>query len=161
MKQERQNNREARKNCGHSQVASTPTPTFAAPPPPYFNAQFYTPETQYGPAGPSPPMSAAPSPCIDSASSPESEEQITQTRRANNGQQQTPMSASFILPDSQTHSSEAQWTSSQTAVHPDLVTTLEWNHPTLPSADNTSAVGGVALYCRVLKLTGSLGVRFL
>ncbi|KIL68921.1 hypothetical protein M378DRAFT_176509 [Amanita muscaria Koide BX008] len=121
IKQERQTNREARKNRGRSLAAETPTPTFDTPTPPHFTT-FYAPETQYGPAGPSPPMSAAPSPLIDNS---ESDEQVASaSQEPNNGQQHTSATIPSLFLDSQ------QW-------QPTTTLPSEWT-PTLPPIDNTT-----------------------
>ncbi|KAF8626844.1 hypothetical protein AX15_004673 [Amanita polypyramis BW_CC] len=143
MKQERQTN--ARRNRGGVQVASTPTPTFPSQP----ITHFYAPETQYGPAGPSPPLSAAPSPRTDNAPSPDSDDHSIPTPNASqphiNTQQNASIPITFpfvaanktfpITPDSCSQPLPSHWTTQPTTAHQATIptTTLsstEWNHHT-------------------------------
>ena len=137
VKQEKQSNREARKNRGG---ASTLTPTLPCPITP-----FYAPETQYGPAGPSPPLSAAPSPQIDNASSPDSDNHSIPTPNTSqppiNTQQNTSIPITFpfvatnatfpITPDACSQPLPSHWTTQQVTIP--TATTLsstEWSHHT-------------------------------
>ncbi|KAF8629200.1 hypothetical protein AX17_005785 [Amanita inopinata Kibby_2008] len=151
MKQEKQNIREARKSRGRPQATSTPTPPFV-PPDAQSIIPFYFPEMQYGPAGPSPPLSTAPSP-VNTTSSSEADGQVVQTLPNASQPPNTlidvqtntsPSSAlsfvyastpglAFPVPMNVSQPPPSTWVSQETVTHPDRVATAalpsgEWNH---------------------------------
>ena len=152
MKRERQNTREARKNRGG---ANSDAPS-------QLTALLYTPETQHGPAGPSPPLSAAPSPRIENASSPESDDLSISTPNAS----QAPISAQLPLISTNTPFTlplDISWATQRSATHsvPISPTTLscQWDHqattnlPILPIPEDPTTVSpSLSVHYRSCKL---------
>lgn len=147
MKQERQSNRETRKNRGRVPAVSAPTPTFPTLAS-QLTALLYTPETQYGPAGPSPPLSAAPSPRIENVSSPESDDLSIATPNALQPPiiaQQNP-SISLPLISANTPFSilpDICWAAQSSATHSLPIPSTAWDHqdiPILPTPEDSTPV---------------------
>ncbi|PFH52009.1 hypothetical protein AMATHDRAFT_57692 [Amanita thiersii Skay4041] len=167
IKQERQNNRASRKNRSHMDAMSPPTPTLLASIPFQQPFSYYIPEAHHGPAGPSPPLSAATSP-VHTGSSPEMDEQATQPKSSTMSQPcsallTSPSNASiptilpfihttatkttFPLPLSESHSPSAAWSSQPNSTSSNsgatILSSTDWSHHTnienslLPTTDSS------------------------